>query len=87
MPTSIQQVQLKISLSPQLDTLLKQKSASLGLPVAQYVKHLVIKEVEKEEYPFYKMSIQTKRDLKQALKDYDQAVEVKDVDAFFDNLK
>lgn len=38
------------------------------------------------EYPVYEMSKRTERRLKQALKDKDKAVEVKDVHEFFKNL-
>lgn len=42
------QVQLKISLSPQLNNLLKDRAARLGVPVTQFVKHLIVKEVDEE---------------------------------------
>ena len=43
-----QQIQLKISLSDQLNDLLQSKAARLGIPVTQFVKHLIIKDVETE---------------------------------------
>jgi len=43
------QVQLKISLSEQLNDLLLGKAQRLGIPLTQYVKHIIVKEVEKEK--------------------------------------
>ena len=42
------QIQLKISLSEQLNDCLESKAARLGVPVTQFVKHLILKEVENE---------------------------------------
>lgn len=82
------QIQLKISLSGQLNDLLESKAAQLGVPVTQFVKHLILKEVENEEYPTFKMSERTERRARQALKDYEEgkAVIVDDVDKFFKEL-
>jgi hypothetical protein len=30
-----------------------QKTERLGLPLTQYAKHIIVKEVEKDEYPTY----------------------------------
>lgn len=62
------QVQLKISLSQQLNGLLQSKALRLGLPVTQFVKHLIVKDVEDEEYPTFQMSERTEKRLKEALK-------------------
>lgn len=82
------QIQLKISLSEQLNSLLLGKAERLGLPLTQYVKHIIIKEVEKEEYPTYQMSERTKRALKKAIKEKmdGKLVKVEDLDAFFKQL-
>ena len=83
---SMQQIQVKVSLSQQLNELLQAKAARLGLPVTQFVKHLIIKEVEHEEYPTYQMSERTEEKLKEAMKQKDKAVKVDDVSKFFKNL-
>lgn len=82
------QIQLKISLSEQLNDRLESKAARLGVPVTQFVKHLILKEVEDEEYPTFEMSERTERRARQALKDYDEgkAVMVDDLDKFFKEL-
>ncbi len=72
------QVQLKISLSEQLNDLLESKAARLGVPVTQFVKHLILKEVDKNEFPVFAASKQVEKNTKQALKDYDKAVHASD---------
>jgi len=82
------QIQLKISLSEQLNNLLLGKAERLGLPLTQYVKHIIVKEVEKEEYPTYQMSEKTKKALKKAIKEEKEGklVKIEDLDAFFKQL-
>jgi hypothetical protein len=75
---STQQTQIRISVSVQLGDLLKSKAARLGLPLTQLVKHLIIKEVESEEYPVFKASIETEAAAKKALRELDKAVDAKD---------
>lgn len=81
------QVQLKVSLSQQLNDLLQSKAIRLGLPVTQFVKHLIIKEVE-EEYPTFQMSERTERNVKKATEDYKKgkSVKVENISEFFKNL-
>ncbi|QQG43332.1 MAG: hypothetical protein HYW45_04010 [Candidatus Daviesbacteria bacterium] len=87
MNTISSQIQLKISLSEQLNDRLESKAARLGVPVTQLVKHLILKEVENEEYPTFIASERVERNTKKALEEYDKAVEVKDMHKFFEDLK
>jgi len=80
------QVQLKVSLSQQLSDLLKSKADKLGLPVTQLVKYLIVKEVETEEYPTFQMSARTEERAKEAMEQIDQAVNVDNIQEFFENL-
>lgn len=82
----ISQVQLKLSLSEQLSDLLKGKAQRLGIPVTQLVKHIIIKEVEKEQFPSFMTSSKTEEKAQKALKEIDRSEEVEDVEKFFDNL-
>lgn len=77
------QIQLKISLSEQLNDRLESKAARLGVPVTQFVKHLILKEVENEGYPTFIASEGVERNTKKALEEYDKAV---DASAFFQTL-
>lgn len=80
------QIQVKISLSEQLNRLLKLKAAKLGLPVTQFVKHLIIKEVGEEDYPVFEMSERTEKKIEQALNNVDKATKVDDISGLFKNL-
>lgn len=79
MATATSQVQLKISLSEQLSDLLESKAARLGVPTTQFVKHLIIKEVENEVYPTFKASNWLEEKTKKAMKQLNKGVEVKNV--------
>ncbi len=72
------QIQLKISLSDQLNALLESKAARIGVPVTQFVKHLIIKEVENEDFPTFAASEQVERNTTKALKEYNKAVDASD---------
>lgn len=80
------QVQLKISLSGQLNDLLESKAERLGVPITQFVKHLILKEVEKEEYPVFAASDRTVRRAKKALREKNKAVAADDIHEYFQNL-
>lgn len=77
------QIQLKISLSEQLNELLISKAASIGVPVTQFVKHLIIKEVEDLEYPTFQMSQSSDKKAQEAMRQIDKAV---DASEFFKQL-
>lgn len=77
------QIQLKISLSGQLNDLLESKAFRLGVPVTQFVKHLILKEIENEEFPTFIASESLERNTKKALEEYHKAV---DASNFFQTL-
>jgi len=83
MSTQISQIQLKISLSEQLNDRLESKAARLGVPVTQFVKHLILKEVENEDYPIFAASERVETNTKKALEEYDKAM---DASKFFQTL-
>lgn len=74
------QIQIRLSLTDQLYNFVSSKAQRLGLPVTQYVKHLVVSDVKQEEYPVFEASARTIRKAKKALEDYKKGkfVEVKD---------
>lgn len=85
MSSQSSQVQLKISLSQQLNDLLQSKASRLGIPVTQFVKHMIIKEVEDEKHPTFEMSERTEKIAKKALEDYKKGKAVNASD-FFEQL-
>ena len=86
MNTTTSQIQLKISLSERLSDLLQSKAARLGVPVTQFVKHLIMKNVESEAFPSFEASDWLEKKTQKAMRDIGKGVEVKDVHQFFKNL-
>lgn len=82
------QIQLKVSLSQQLSDLLRSKAFRFGVPVTQFVKHIIMKEVEDEDYPVFQMSERTEQKIKEAMEDYStgKSVKIDDISEFFKNL-
>lgn len=76
--------QLKINLPESLQSLLESKASKFGVPLTQYVKHVLMKDVENEEYPVFKASKETENAAEQALADLDNAVDAQD---FFTKLR
>lgn len=81
-----QQTQIKINLPVALREFLESKASKFGLPLASYIKHLILKDVEDMEYPEFEASDRTIRAYKRALKEKNKAIEVTDIDEFFKNL-
>lgn len=79
------QAQIKISLSEQLNSLLKNKATRLGVPVTQLIKYIIIKDIE-EEVPVFTASAQLEKISKKAIKDLDSSVVINDVENFPKNL-
>ncbi len=76
-------IQLKINLTEELQDLLVSKASKFGVPLTQYVKHVLMKDVEKEEQPTFKASEETENAAKIALDQLDKVVDSK---SFFRNL-
>lgn len=81
-----QQAQIKLNLPLALKEFLESKANKFGMPLAGYIKHLMLKDVENMEYPTFEASDRTIKAYKKALKEQDKAIEVTDIDAFFKNL-
>lgn len=80
------QIQLRLTLTDQLYEFLQGQASRLGIPVTQMVKHMIIEKAQKEEYPTFRASEKTEKAYQEAMAHLDQAVEVKDVKEYFDNL-
>lgn len=81
-----QQAQIKLNLPLALKDFLESKASKFGMPLAVYVKHLILKEVEDMEYPVFEASERTIKKAKEALKNKDKSIMVRDVHEFFKNL-
>ncbi len=80
------QVQVKLSLSPQLSSLLKVKATNLGIPVTQFVKHLIINDLEKDNFPTFKASDRVELKAGKAIKEISKAKSVKNIPEYFKTL-
>lgn len=76
-------IQLKINLSEQLQDLLESKASKFGVPLTQYVRHVLMKDVEDTEYPVFRASEETEKAAREALANLDNAVDAK---SFFQQL-
>jgi hypothetical protein len=81
-----QQAQIKLNLPLPLKKFLENKAAKFGMPVASYVKHLILKDVADVAYPVFEASPQTIEAYKKAIEEKAEAKEVKDIDKFFKKL-
>ena len=84
-----QQAQIKINLPLALKDFLESKASKFGMPLAGYIKHLMLKDVEGMDYPTFEASDSTIRAFKKAMKEKDKAVTIrnsKQLHKFFKNL-
>lgn len=83
-----QQSQIKINLPLNLKEFVESKASQLGIPLASYIKHLIIKDVENMSYPTYQASEQTEKAYRKALKDQKEGklIKVDNLDKFFKEL-
>ncbi len=80
------QIQIRVSISQQLGDLLKSKANRLGVPLTQLVKHLIIKEVENEEYPVFKASEETELAAAKALKELPKLKSITNIHEYLKQL-
>ncbi len=83
-----QQAQVKLNLPLALKEYLESKASRFGMPLAGYIKHLVLKDVEDMDYPIFELSERSEKAYKRALRAQKEGklVSVDNVDAFFKNL-
>lgn len=84
-----QQAQIKITLPLALKDFIESKAQKFGLPIASYVRHLIVRDVEDMDYPVFEASDSTIKAYKKAIKEKDKAVTIhntKELHEFFKNL-
>ncbi|MBU1000059.1 hypothetical protein KKE78_01510 [Patescibacteria group bacterium] len=84
-----QQAQIKLNLPLVLKDFLESKASKFGMPLAGYIKHLILKDVADMEYPTFEASVRTIKAYKKALKNKDQAVtfnSTAELDKYLNNL-
>lgn len=82
-----EQTQIKINLPLALKEFVESKANRYGLPIAAYLKYLILKDMEGMEYPTFELSERSEKAYKEAMKNRSKAIRVKgDIKAFLDNL-
>lgn len=81
-----QQAQIKLNLPLVLKDYLESKARKFDMPLAGYIKHLILNDVSDLDFPTFQMSDRSEKKLKKALKERNTAIKVTDVSEFFKNL-
>lgn len=81
-----QQVQIKLNLPLALKEFLESKAQKFDMPVAGYVKHLILNDVSDMDFPIFQMSTDSEEKAKKALAEKKSAVKVTHVSEYFKNL-
>lgn len=82
-----QNAQIKINLPIQLKDYIEAKASKFGMPLAGYIRYLILKEVSDTDYPTFSASEKTEIAYEKALREKDKAVKVTgDIGVFLDNL-
>ena len=82
------QAQIKINIPVTMKDFLESKANKFGMPIAGYIKHLILKDIEDMDFPTYKASEATEKAYVKALEEVEEGktTKAKDIDEFFDQL-
>lgn len=82
------QAQIKVNLPLNMKDYIESKANKFGMPVAGYIKHLILKDIEDMDYPTYQASEETEKAYKKATEEYisGKTIKVKNIDNFLDEL-
>ena len=83
-----QQAQIEINIPLTMKDYLESKANKFGMPVAGYIKNLILNDIKDMDYPTYQASKSTEEAHEKALQEYDagKTIKVNDIDKFFDEL-
>ena len=82
------QSQIKVNIPLIMKEYLESKANKFGLPIAGYIRHLILKDIEDMDYPTYQASKETEKAYAKAIDEYNtgKIVKVSDTDKFFEEL-
>lgn len=82
------QSQIKVNLPTNLKAFLQSKANRFGMPLAGYIKHLILKDVADMEYPVFEASEIAEKAYQQAVKAEEDGklILVDNIDKFFQDL-
>jgi len=80
----IQQAQIKVNLPIQLKEYLQSQAGKFGMPLAGYIKYLILKDVAQADYPIFYASKKTEDAYEQARKEEAQGklIKIDDINVF-----
>lgn len=81
-----QQVQIKVNLPLALKDFLESKARKFDIPLAGYIKHLIINDVADLDFPTFNISDTSEQKAKKALAEKKLALKVANVSEYFKNL-
>lgn len=81
-----QQSQIKVNLPLALKDFLESRANRFDMPIASYVKHLILCDVSEMEFPNFKISDSSEKKAKNALLDKRKSIKVTNVKDYFKNL-
>lgn len=80
------QTQIKINLPLALKDYLESKAQKFDMPLAGYIKHLILDDVSDMDFPTFRISDVSEKKAKKALAERKKAVKVTDVSKYFNEL-
>lgn len=82
------QAQIKLNIPVTMKEYLESKANKFGLPLAGYIRHLILKDIEDMEYPTFQASEETEKAYTKAMGEFSagKIVKVNNIDKFFDEL-
>lgn len=82
------QAQIKVNLPLSMKDFLESKASKFGLPLAGYIRHLILKDIEEMDYPTYQASESTEKAYTKAVEEHNtgDTIKVADVDTFFEKM-
>lgn len=78
--------QIKITLPPALKKYVQNRAQRFDLPLAGYLKHLILNDIEQTDFPIYTPSRRTQEKIAWAVKNLNKFERVEDIKGFFDAL-
>jgi hypothetical protein len=81
-----QQVQIKLNLPLALKEFLESKAQKFDMPLAGYLKHLILNDVSDLDFPTFQISAASEKKAEKALAEKKAAVKVTNVSEYFKNL-
>lgn len=78
-----QQAQIKLNLPLALKDYLESKASKYDMPLAGYLRHLILTDVADMEYPTFNMSARSEKIAQKALQDQSKAIKVSNLSEYF----